>query len=277
MRGLIYGRLRGLQAEGIRRTKHCLNFMMDTTKASFEEIGKPFQRLAIPMVYNREDIGERAAPEKLRSALRQIESADLKIFCCARLMWVRNPMYSPQAWQSVSKNSDWLFRGLAQFVREHPGARPRLLVTDYGPDVEATKRLVAELGIEEHVVWLPKILRKEIMFLLAACDVGIGQFYRDPGIVSGTGWEILASGKPLLQSFNFAPEAFGAEFGYPPPPVLDAQSPADVAHHLAHMYANPENRKAIGQASLDWFNRYNGISLAARWLSLLSSEEGRAL
>jgi len=84
---------------------------------------------------------------------------------------------------------------------------------------------------------------------------------------------VLASGRPLLQSFNFTADSFENELDHPPPPILDVKSPDDVARHLTKMYHNPELRKSMGKASADWFNKYSGIGLAKQWLDLLLDDE----
>lgn len=269
LRCFSHGVVRRLQGRGIQSTRHCLNAEMSLTKASFDRIGKPFERLAIPAVYNVEPLPD-VVPEGLAGALARLRASDLSMFCCARLLWARDPRLSERAWQSFTKNSDWMFQGLAQFLRQHPGSRPLLAVVEYGPDVEASKQLVCDLGLQDHVMWLPKMPRREIMLLLDAADVGIGEFYRDPGVIwGGTGWEILAAGRPLVQSFNFSVEGFTTEFGHAPPPILDVSSVDGLARHLEALYADPAGRRRIGQQSLAWFNQFNGISLARQWLARL--------
>lgn len=254
------------QAKGIRATRHCLNAEMSLTKDSFEAIGKPFERLAYPMLYNREVVSAQPSA-RLAETIARLRSAELSMFCCARLLWVRDPAIKESVWSSQSKNSDWMFRGLAQFLKRRPLARVVLAVVQYGPDTEQSQRLVHELGLANHVLWLPKMPRREIMLLLKAAHIGIGEFYRDPGVIwGGTGWETLAAGRPLMQSFNFTTLGFEAEFGHPPPPILDVSSADDVARHIEQMYVDPAARQRMSQASLDWFNRNNGIGLAGRWL-----------
>jgi hypothetical protein len=271
---LVYQSLRKLQASGIQHSKYCLNAELSITKDSFDEIGKPFKCIAIPMVYNREDTNGINIPERISSVVERIQSAEIGIFCCSRLLWVRDPSFSKNDWRSLTKNSDWLFHGLKEFVRQHPAAKPLLAIVEYGPDVDATKQLVAKLKLQSYVLWLPIMPRREIMLLLSNSDLGVGEFYTDPGVIfGGTGWEVLASGKPLLQSFNFTADSFENEFDQPPPPILDVKSPDDVTRHLSEMYHNPELRKSIGGSSVDWFNKYNGIGLAKQWLDLLLDNE----
>ena len=263
VRRRLYQLVRKLQARGIRGARLCLNAELSLTKRSFEEIGKPFLNLGIPAVYNREPYPEPEPPEHLRAALSRIAEADLALFCSARQMWLRHPDISPADWPSATKNSDWLFRGLAEFVRARPRARPLLTVIEYGPDVDAAKALVGELGITDYVQWLPVLPRREILLLLAACDIGVGEFYTDTGLLwGGTGWETLASGRPLLQAFNFPGRSFAEAFGHEPPPVLDARSPHDIAGHLLALQSSPEKGREMGLACAKWFDEHGGIGLA---------------
>lgn len=266
VRRLVHGWLRRQQARGILAARYCLNVEMSLTRKSLDEMGKQFERLAIPAVYNAEAMPTRP-PAHLEAAIQRLATAELALFCCARQLWWRNPDFGDREWRSFTKNSDWMFRGLATFVERHPHARVVLAVVEYGPDVEASRELVHALGLDEYVLWLPKMPRREIMLLLNAAHVGIGEFYRDPGVIwGGTGWETLAAGRPLMQSFNFTAEGFEAEFGHAPPPVLDVTCVEDVAQHMTRMYVDKEACRRIGRESLAWFNRNNGISLAAQWL-----------
>ena len=270
---LLYSYVRRLQTRGILEAGRCLNAEMSLSKEALDRIGRKFDRLAIPMVYNREKPPISAIPYELMEHARRIRAQTFVVFCHARHLWVRNPSLTAAQFKSFSKNTDWLIRGFADF-RDHVAHDAVLCLVEYGPDVEASRNLVSELGIAGNVIWLPKMKRREIMYLLSLVNVGVGEFHTDPGILwGGTGWEVLASGKPLIQCFNFTPESYSTAFGHPPPPILDARSHRDVAHQLGVMYASEEGRERLGRESVDWFERYNGIGLAGQWLSLVQADE----
>lgn len=271
VRRLMHGRVRRMQAQGIRNARHCLNAEMSLTRSSFEEIGKPFAHLGIPAVYNGEDRRPAEAPPRLREALRRIAQADLSLFGAARQMWVRDAAIPEDEWPSCTKNSDWLIRGAAAFLAAHPDVKLLLTLVAYGPDEDASRRLIAELGLEDHVQWLPVMPRREIMLLLEASDIGVGEFYTAPGLLwGGTGWETLASGRPLLQAFNFTKEGYESAFGHAPPPLLDVRSADDVARQLALVASMADKGRSIGAESAIWFDRHGGIGLARRWLELIA-------
>ena len=273
LRRRFYQPVRRLQARGIRNARYCLNSELSLTRRSFEEIGKPFLRLGVPMVYNREPYAGAEPPRHLRPALSRIRSAGLSLFCSARQMWIRPPGIAPADWPAATKNSDWLFRGLAEFVRARPRAKPLLTIVEYGPDVDATKALAAELGLTDYVQWLPVLPRREIMLLLGACDIGVGEFYTATGMLwGGTGWEALACGRPLLQAFNFPGRTFIEAFGHPPPPILDSRSPADIARHLCDRHDSPGKDRETGRRGAQWFDAHGGIGLARQWLALVEAE-----
>lgn len=272
VRRLLHQRVRTLQAAGIRNSRYCVNAELSLTQMSFAEIGKSFVQMPIPMLYNREELPVVEPPAKLRDALGRIGSADLSLFSAARQIWAANPEISEAYWSSYTKNSDWLIRGLADFVKNRPDVKVLLTLVEYGRDVEASKRLAEELGIRAYVQWLPLLPRREIMLLLQASHIGVGEFYTKPGLLwGGTGWETLAAGRPLLQAFNFTHAEFEAEFGHAPPPILDVKSPADVSRQLSSVLAMGDKGRSIGTAAASWFNEHAGMGLARRWLDLLSA------
>jgi hypothetical protein len=271
VRRLLHRRVQALQEAGIRNSRCCLNAEMSVTRESFERMKRPFERIGLPAVYNREDLSNVRTPDWLRAALGRIEKSEISLFSAARLLWVRDPLIRNEDWASYSKNSDWLIQGLAEFVRKRSEARPLLTLVEYGPDVNATKRLIFELGVSDFVQWLPRMSRRELMLCLSASDAGVGEFYMQPGLLwGGTGWEVLASGKPLLQAFNFSAAEYKAAFGHAPPPLLDVKSAAQVSGHLEALYQDPQMGRAMGRTALGWFDEHGGIGLAKRWLETLA-------
>ncbi len=270
LRGLLHRHVRAIQARGVRNARVRFNADMGLTRESFERLGVGFEGLPTPMVYSGEDYTGGTLSDEAREAARRMEDADLAMFCAARHLWKRPGGLSERGWRLTDKHSDWPFRALASFVAKHPRAKPVFVTIEYGPDVEATKRLVSELGIEDFVFWLPILPRREILALLALADVGVGEFLIDEGLLwGGTGFEILAAGRPLVQAFNFTRENFAAQFGYDPPPILDAKSPDEVATHLQRIYADRERAMQNGADNARWFNEHAGIGLARKWLDAL--------
>lgn len=266
----VFSLVRKRQRSGIRSAELVLNCEMGPTQEALLEIGVEPLKCAPPMVYNQEEIPEAPPSATLREEARAIAASRFSVLHHSRLMW-RNPgHYSEEAWQGENKHNDWFLDGFAALVRARPQLDPLLVLLEFGPDVEATRQRIAELGIAGNVRWIPKMERRELMWLLSRVSMAVGQFYDLPRIIwGGTGWETLASGKPLLQGFNFEPGEFEEAYGYPPPPMLPVRAPADIAAHLLDMADHPQKRERIGREAAAWFNRHNGIALARQWLDLL--------
>jgi hypothetical protein len=260
------------QEDGIRRARYCLNAELSLTRQTFDKIGVRFLPLAIPAVYNRELSGHEKMRQELRWLKAELKTYDFTIISHSRLMWLNPGDYTAGEWEQVSKHNDWLIKGYAEFTRIRPQVKSLLLLLEYGTDVEPTLKLCNELGIQDRVRWLPKMARRELMELISACDVGVGEFYTDACVIwGGTGWEVLASGKPLLQSFRFREGEFEAAYGYPPPPMLSVVGSDCILKHLIDMADHPDKRETIGKEAAEWFNQYNGIGIAKKWLDLLQT------
>ncbi|WP_417559032.1 hypothetical protein [Mesoflavibacter zeaxanthinifaciens] len=259
------------QEKAIKNTKVCINGEMSLTKQTFHEIGVNFHPINIPMVYNKGlDFGINFIEENVLKIKNEMESCDFVILNHSRQLWVRKEGYSEQEWEVRSKHNEWLFKSISQFIKKRPLSNCKLFVLEYGEDVEASKKLCADLNIENYVVWLPKMARKELMLLLKYCHIGVGEFYTEFGSIwGGTGWEVLAMGKPLLQGFNFEDGEFEHSFKQPKPPMLPVKKEEDILKHLIEIADNPQKGKIIGDGALNWFNLYGGIGLAEQWLKLM--------
>lgn len=259
------------QARGIRSAKAVINFEMGVTHDILMGIGVAPHRLPVPMVYAKECPPHEPPTDALRTAAAALSTSDFSVLHQARLMWCRPNGLTDQEWELSNKNNDWLIRAFALLACQRPKLRCNLFLVEYGPDVAATKRLVSELKLEDHVHWLPLLERREIMWLLSRVSVGSGEFYcLDRTMWGGTGWEALASGRPLLQGFRFTPGEFEHIYGYPQPPILRVNSFSDVVCHLQTAAANPDRSNAIGAAAKAWFRIYGGQSIAEQWLKLIA-------
>lgn len=260
------------QELAIKNVKVCINGEMSLTKQTFDEIGVAFHPINIPMVYNKELGSEiKFIDENVLKIKKEIESCDFAILNHSRQLWVRKGSYSAAEWEIRSKHNEWLFKSMSKFIKKRPSLNCKLFVLEYGEDVAASKKLCADLNIENHIVWLPKMARKELMLLLKYAHIGVGEFYTEPGSIwGGTGWEVLAMGKPLLQGFNFEDGEFEQSFNQPRPPMLPVKEEKDILKHLIDIADNPQKGKMIGNGALDWFNLYGGMGLAKQWLKLIN-------
>jgi hypothetical protein len=259
------------QIDGILNTRFVLNAEVGASEETLKKIGAKSLRLPMPMVYTGEDYSL-VRPDEMMCAIRdRIKKSKFSVLHHARVLWVNSNSVSIEDWRMLSKNTNWLVESFAKLVVDRSEVNPLLVMIEYGPDVDHTKKLVGRLGIENCVLWLPKMKRRELMWILSQVTIGCGEFLEARRMIwGGTGWETLASGKPLLQAFNFYEGEFEQLFGYPPPPMLPARNQHEILQKLLFVVDHPLAAEEIGHAAKEWFHRYNGVSLAKKWLDLLA-------
>lgn len=166
------------------------------------------------------------------------ESCDLLLFHHCRHVWDPNinPLYT--------KGNDILVRAFASFLKKTK-KRSKLILFEYGPDVQLTKNLVTSLGIDDNIEWFPVMPRKEIMVGLSLADIGVGEIKQD-WISYGVVNEFMAMALPIIcnqtkvENRNLYP-------------VLQAANEFEVEQHLLLYDQNIQKYKEIGIEANKWF------------------------
>jgi len=258
------------QSKGIRNARTVICFDEFLTGNVLKSIGVDPVFSLFPMVYNKEQLPTNSEIIEVNKAISRINESDFSVLSHVRHLWKRPNNFTISEWFSSDKNNDWLINAFSRLLDENLTKKPLLLLFEYGSDVIHSKELCKKLNIEEYVVWLPKLDRKNIMLLLSKIDVGVGEFYEIPNIMfGGTGYEVLASGKPLIQGFNFEDGSFENIYGIPSPPLLGVKAEDDVFYQLKLMASDHNERKLISHKSEQWFNNHCGQDLAKEWALML--------
>ena len=222
------------------------------------------------MVYNRELFPIHIDNKEIDYLLEIIQKSEISILSHVRHKWVKPDNINLEEWKYQNKNNDWLIRAFKKLLDNSIVTNPILILFEYGDDYEESKELCKSLEISQYVHWSKKKFRKEILYILSKIDIGVGEFYELPKMLfGGTGYEILASGTPLIQGFNYYENEFEETFNIPLPPLLQVKEKEDVYKHLVNLVNNKNNRKQIGINSKIWFDTNCGIGLAEKWLKLL--------
>lgn len=268
---LIYQKVKDKQLTGIRLAKVVINSEMYLTQRILNELNIKSKKMFIPVVYDNSIEENIILSNNLLEIDKIISLNDFVIFHHARLKWINNGDYTDSEWIQENKNNNWIINQYHNFLKTAPSNKTLLIILEYGPDVQETKKLIASLGIEKFVVWLPKMKRKEIMWLISKSNIVCGEFHVLPRTIWGsTGWEALAAGKPLLQYFDFEEGEFFNSYNIPEPPILKVKKQEDIFFHLNEIARNKESREKITKETLLWFKKYNGINLAKEIFKLMS-------
>lgn len=166
------------------------------------------------------------------------------------------------------KRNDVLIRGFAEFVINNQlRAKPLLVLFDYGNGVNESKELIKSLGIDDKVLWLPVMSRKNIMQLLNYVQLGGGEF--GGAIWGGTAWEFMAAGVPFFQYVNMTEDEFKHKTGMEMPAFINTNSPEIIAENITELVSDSTVLKQKGEALKNWFNANAGEKLADRYVQIL--------
>lgn len=165
------------------------------------------------------------------------------------------------------KGSDKLIRGFARFRDTPSGKRWRLLLQAWGADLERSRALVSELGLDAVTLWLPMCSKPLLRKRQRAADAVADQL-----VMEGYGasvLESLAAAKPVI--IRPVPEDSKHHFRNGSPPFISATSSEDVSAAMEYL-SEPGICDRIGRSSRVWVEGEHGYrTLGPRYASMLNS------
>ena len=119
-------------------------------------------------------------------------------------------------------------------------------------DVDASKDLIKAHKIEDHIVWMPLMQRKEIMLGLNMADISCGQF-DNSWLTCGVVDETLASNIPLLHYREDALYETDYETLYP---LMNAKTAADITERLEAYSLDKDYQNKLAELGSQWLKKY---------------------
>jgi glycosyltransferase involved in cell wall biosynthesis len=229
---------------------------------ALERMGIGCLNMNVPIVYR-----ESTAPGNTR--WEDLDESDFVAFNHSRHLWRSNPdRLADFSVHGGSKRNDKIIRAFGEFLRTTSFRSATLVTFEYGPDVEASKDLIREIGIEDHVRWRPVTERRDILLGLSHAHVAFDQLRNGLSGIGGTGYEVMCSGVPLVTHTNGATTNpahpfFGA-------PIIDVLEESEVLGVFRDIEAHPGKYQELGSAARAWFDEHMGTGLAHRYLDLFS-------
>jgi glycosyltransferase involved in cell wall biosynthesis len=150
------------------------------------------------------------------------------------------------------KGNDVALRAFAQFLAGSPAKRAKLLLIDRGRDAARSKQLAVDLGIQQQVVWLPEMPRRQLLPFYAGADVCFDQF--SVGCLALSAIEAMACGAPTV-SYIGSPVNGGVPFYATAPPVLNLNNPRDIAAALKRLHGDSAYAAEMERSSFEWVQR----------------------
>jgi glycosyltransferase involved in cell wall biosynthesis len=266
-----------MQRRGIERARrvHCVD-MYGPHRQALRRLGIAYAQMPCTPIYYPQyeritPAWRRAVPFAARfDALR--DRYHLLLFSPARQYW----KHSVALGRGGGKGNDVLIEGFAAFLRESGRADVGLILFEYGDDIAASRALVHDLGIGDHVHWFPLMRRAELMYGALLSDCGADQFpgREHDGAYGSTAIELMSVGKPVFGRLYYSPEQFQQQMGFPMPPLLNVLSSKELAASLHGLVQDAAATAGAGKASRDWAREHYGGPLADRYVTVLSEQNG---
>ena len=146
----------------------------------------------------------------------------------------------------AEKGNDRLIHSFAKFVKRSP--RWRLILADWGKDVEKSKKLIDELNMKNFVFWEKYCTMPLLRDKQAAADVIVGKLIASEP--SNKVFELMAFGKPVITHYNIG------NYQNSLPPLLNAETTNDIYNHFIGLEQG--DLSGIGKSSFEWISKYCG-------------------
>ncbi|MDE6958567.1 MAG: hypothetical protein K2O80_03305, partial [Helicobacter apodemus] len=165
--------------------------------------------------------------------------------------------HARHSWKSVreegrlvaDKCNDRVLQAFAAFVKDNKKYKPKLLTFEYGSDINASKQMVEELGIQNYVQWLPIMNRKDIMVGLYYASCATGQFHIGC-IGGGVQSEALVASVPLIHYVN--PLKYNLKEIYP---FVQAKEIGEIQRGFESCFKNPKKNQDKANEALKWMQK----------------------
>ncbi len=151
---------------------------------------------------------------------------------------------------SWTKGNDVAIRALEIVVAE--GRECRLLLGGWGRDIDASRALIDELGLDDFVTWMPPLQKRKLWEGYIAHHAVVDQFGLPA--IGGVTFEALAIGSRVITSVD---QTAARDFFGEPPPLFAAATPETVAQAMRQIIDDPSDESGIGHSAREWFARFH--------------------
>lgn len=148
------------------------------------------------------------------------------------------------------KGNDKMIRAFAKL--RNAGIEAALIVPAWGQEVDKSKALARDLGVEAHLGWCAPLSEPLLARYFRAVDLVLDQFQL--GVFGLITPKAMACGKPVLTSYDAGHNAWC----FPePPPLVQCQSDEEIFKAMRDLLNNVEARREIGDAALRWIRLHH--------------------
>lgn len=159
--------------------------------------------------------------------------------------------FSPTRHNWRIKGNDLIIKGFSQFIKNNSPIQAKLILSQWGQEVEKSKRLINKLKIAGKVIWTLPLEKYSLIEHYKNSDVILDQFKGYFGTVAP---EAMAAAKPVIMWFE--KDLYRWAFREMPPVIL-ANTSSEIASHLVQLVNNQKIALKYGQNSQKWITKYH--------------------
>lgn len=145
------------------------------------------------------------------------------------------------------KGNDVAIRAFARFERAHRGSS-KLVLVDKGPAVQASKTLIAELGLQGSIVWIGQMKRDALADYYAAAHACLAQF--GTPVLSYAPIESMAAGTPTASFAGVVNDPIVPSYRSSPE-LCNSLDPDEIAAFMEDCL-DPEFALERGRRAWEW-------------------------
>jgi glycosyltransferase involved in cell wall biosynthesis len=176
--------------------------------------------------------------------------------------------HARQGWKTALdyKGNDRAIRAFARFLNQQSTYHnPIIVLFEYGPDVNASKELVSELGMENYVVWMPTMERKYIYEGLQKASLVFDFFHDEVMSFGGVTFEAFSCRAPVIGNTVLKNTQTKSTI-----PLVQAYTEGDILSVLLDYCQYPEKYKQQGEISRHWFDNEVGAQLVDKYIEVIT-------
>ena len=241
--------------------------------------------LTIPMVYNEKIPNEVKLDKVYLNAIEQMKKSDYVVFHSGRHQWKRSTRdIIIKAIKNIpflnNNANDSVIKSFHNFNKKNIQSNNLLVLFEYGTQVNLSKILIKELGIENYVIWIPTSPRKIILELHKYVNLSIGDIA--VGGWGGKAIESLSCGVPIIQSVskeNFRLYKVKVNSEFPPFIFIDHEKDLVIQLEklLEYYLLHPNKLIELGNLSKEWYDKYEGVEKAKKLLEIITTNYNKVI
>lgn len=243
----IYFQKRGL--------KKCKIWHMPLTNHLYEKMFNKYKGKAkrwyngIPYVYHKaynKKLIINKSKNDLKKFLKERKKNKILLFSPSRLVWGRTKN------DPNDKGTDILLKGFKVFKEKNPNVSISLILMNYGPDFNKTKKLILKLDLEKNVIFINRQPRTNILYMMKLSDIICCQF-KHSWLSYGVVFEALSMSKTIM---TFRDDKLYKKKYKSLYPILNVNKQETIDKQLSKYIKNQKKYQEISKEGKRWYLKF---------------------